>query len=593
MNRLAEVFTGSTVRRLAGDRPYSCGMDYYLDGRVEPAGVGGPGLQARVRGTIPYTVNLWADGDRPAWSCTCPAAEDGSFCKHCVATAVSLDPDAGRPSEAPPAPARSSSSSAALDREVVHFVGQLPKGRLVEIVLQEAASGWRLRERLLAEARSVRGRGPDLAAWRRRIARAFAPHRGGFVNYREAESWAAGIDQVIDGLDDVWESGFPDAVVLLTEHMYGYVGKAVEYVDDSDGWLYVISERLSDLHYRACSESGPDPAELASRLVDLELGSSMDGFYGAAAAYAEILGAVGLAAYREHLDGRRAELEAERGDDPGSDYTIERIRQAQVYWALGVGDPDTLIDTLIEVRGRERIYPGDVMRIIRALTSADREDEALDWARRGLRENRGHHQHTAELREYLAGVLRERGDSRGAVQLFWDAFSADTSLATYRRLLQEVGEDVGIRGGWAERCMEELHTRLSEQVAETDWKRRRVVASAKSALMDILLYEGRVDEAWHAATEFGCDREMWLTLARVREQNHPLDAIAIYEPEVISQIERVKTSAYRTAVKLMERIRRLADTAGEPHLFTDLLDQIRTEHWRKRNLKKLLDDRGW
>ena len=199
----------------------------------------------------------------------------------------------------------------------------------------------------------------------------------------------------------------------------------------------------------------------------------------------------------------------------------------------------------------------------------------------------------AGLRDYLAGVLHERGDSIGAVQLFWDAFSADTSLTTYRRLLKEAGEDPGIQGGWAERCVEELRTRLAERVVETDWRRRRIVASAGKVLLEILLYEGRIDEAWQVATEFGCNQQMWLTLARVREQTHPLDAIAIYEPEVLKQIDLKKNLAYEMAVDLMDRIRRLADAVDEPHRFTDLLDRVRTEHWRKRNLKKLLDGRGW
>lgn len=78
-----------------------------------------------------------------------------------------------------------------------------------------------------------------------------------------------------------------------------------------------------------------------------------------------------------------------------------------------------------------------------------------------------------------------------------------------------------------------------------------------------------------------------------REQSYPLDAIAVYEPQVLARINLTKTAAHRNAVDLMDRIRRLADAVDEPHRFTDLLVRVRTEHWRKRNLKKLLDARGW
>lgn len=84
-----------------------------------------------------------------------------------------------------------------------------------------------------------------------------------------------------------------------------------------------------------------------------------------------------------------------------------------------------------------------------------------------------------------------------------------------------------------------------------------------------------------------------MTLARARERTHTLDAIDVYEPEVLALIDRKKTSYYESAVELMDRIRRLAEAAGEAGRFTGLLDRVRTEHRAKRNLKKLLDGKGW
>ena len=592
MSSLAKVFAAPTVKDLAGSRSYRRGRSYYRDGRVEPSGGSGPGLRARVRGTMPYTVKLWADGGKPGWSCTCPAAEDGSFCKHCVAVALSLDSDPGEPSVASLVSAPDPPSVPAPEQELADFVGQLSQARLAEMILKQSESDWRLRERLLAEARAVRGEAPDMGAWRRRFDKAFAPYRG-FVSYREAEGWAAGIDKVIDALEDLYDSGHPDSVALLAEHAHRCADQAVGYVDDSDGWLSVISERLSDLHCRACSDGRPEPADLAARLVKLELDSGFDGFYQAAASYAEILGEAGLAAYREHLERRRTQIEAGSSNNPSVDYSLTKVHTAMVGWAHGVGDPDTLIDTLVEVRSRTRIHPGDVMDIIRALTGADREDEAIEWARRGLREYQGSYGYTADVREYLAGNLRECGDSSAAVGLYWDAFTSDPSVSTYRRLLQEAGGESYAGDGWSLKCVEELHARLADQAVETDWRGRRIVQPAAKALVEILLYEGRIDEAWSAATDFGCNQQMWLTLARAREQAHPLDAIDIYEPEVLSLIDRTKTVAYKSAVELMDRIRRLADAANEPDRFTDLLERIRVEHRFKRNLKALLDDKGW
>ncbi len=92
MDTLAEVFTTSTVMDLAGPRSYKRGMAYYHEGRIGPSVGGDQQLEVTVVGTVPYVVKLWAAGGQPGWSCTCPAAEDGSFCKHCVAVDLSLDP---------------------------------------------------------------------------------------------------------------------------------------------------------------------------------------------------------------------------------------------------------------------------------------------------------------------------------------------------------------------------------------------------------------------------------------------------------------------------------------------------------------------
>lgn len=86
---------------------------------------------------------------------------------------------------------------------------------------------------------------------------------------------------------------------------------------------------------------------------------------------------------------------------------------------------------------------------------------------------------------------------------------------------------------------------------------------------------------------------MWLTLARSREDTHPLDAIGVYEREVFALIKAKKTHTSRQAVDLLARIRRLAQQAGRADRFEDILRRVRSEHARKRNLTKLLDLEGW
>jgi uncharacterized Zn finger protein len=59
---------------------YVRGVSYFQQGRVVPEAGSDERLRATVRGSMPYTVELWVEGGHPGWSCTCPYAEDGSLC---------------------------------------------------------------------------------------------------------------------------------------------------------------------------------------------------------------------------------------------------------------------------------------------------------------------------------------------------------------------------------------------------------------------------------------------------------------------------------------------------------------------------------
>ena len=619
MHPFADMFDAATVVALAEPLVHERGEGYRRNGRVGPLTVRDGRLEATVRGTMPYVVELWAERGEPRWSCTCPAAEDGSFCKHCTAVALSMGSD-DRPLVVPPLARLSRAQASASGRRVdpapaenlAGVVDGLAQDRLARIVLDHAATDWRLRERLLAEARAARGDSPDMDAWRRRIDNAFAPY-GEFVTYREARGWADGVKDVIVALADLCDAGQHDAAARLAEHAHRRADKAIDYVDDSDGGLSDISLRLSEVHHRACVEGRPDPLELAARLADLELASELDGFYRAAAEYAEVLGEAGLAAYRERLEPQWKRIGHEDGDWSDNAFAV---RQAMAGWAIGTGDPDALI----EVHGRDRILPGNVLEIALALDAAGRSDEAMAWARRGIAEHGDTQWQAGNLREFLASALRGRGEAQAAAELFWQAFVSHPSLATYRRLLDEAAEprsgadkpeqsdnlaeseqpdnpeQSDNPAGWQQRCEEELRSRLSRLDGRVPGDRgasNAAVPRAAEALVEILAYEGRVEAAWNAATVHGCAERMWMTLARAREKTHPSDAMGVYEPRVLELINRKKTQAYRSAVDLMERIRHLADAANEPDRFRSLLERVRTEHRAKRNLKKLLDAKDW
>ncbi len=372
-------------------------------------------------------------------------------------------------------------------------------------------------------------------------------------------------------------------MIGLAEHAHRRADEAVQYVDDSDGWLTDISYRLGEIHRRACAEGSPDPTALARCLVDLELTSELDTFHRAALGWAAVLGRDGIDEYRRLVAPRWAKL------DPEADRTTGgfAVREARIGVALAAADPDELI----EVRGQYLRLPDHYLEVAESLAAAGRVGEAIDWARRGLATFADRAWQTPPLREYLAGLLLGRGDAEGAVELFWIAFERHPSLDSYRRLLAEV-DTTGMEGDWGRRAIEALRERLGTTPVEEPGRSLRGPTRA-GALVEILLYEGDVGPAWDAAKRHGCDQRLWLTLARAREDGHPLDAVGVYEPEVRAQIDTKKNRGYRAAVDLLGRIRRLTDAAGRPERFEDLVAAVRDEHGRKRNLMGLMDKQGW
>ncbi len=614
-DKLGEALDEQLIEDLAGSGAFFRGLAYFRDGRVGSVASHSDRVRATVRGTLPYVVELWLSDDGMGWSCSCPAAEDGSFCKHCTAVALSLvrssDLSGTGESGRSATTGRRSRPSRDVDPDaelLAEFVRGLETGRLADTVLEQCGRDWRLRERLLTEAKAVRGVGPDLKEWRRRIRSAFST--GDFVSYYEAADWAAGVNDMIEAVADLGKAGHHDAVAKLAEYAHQRADRAMAHMDDSDGWLSGISDQLSALHLQACTAGELDPVALAKRLAKLELTSELDGFHRCAATYAAILGAAGLAAFRRAIEPEWRKL------DPSGDewaHGAFSVRQAMIGWALGTADPDALV----EAHRRDRIRPTDMAEIAAAFERAGRDDDAITWARRGL-SGLGHGSWQAgEARDLLARKLRERGRDGAAVDLYWKAFEASPSLGAYRELHQQSSDS-----DWLDRCRRHLLTRLgaapspspehpveptaaisadvrtsrpSTDLAAADVMSDTASASPAAAaiLTEILLYEGRVAEAWEAALAYGTSRPMWMTLARQREAGDPGDSIVIYESQVLAIINRKKPDQYKVAVKLMDRIRRLATEAGEPQRFDALLERVRTEHKAKRRLKAELDKMDW
>lgn len=76
------------LRARAGTAAWERGQQYATAGRVVHPAADREQIIAQVQGEAVYEVRFWLRGNQLQYSCSCPAAAEGAFCKHCVAVGL-------------------------------------------------------------------------------------------------------------------------------------------------------------------------------------------------------------------------------------------------------------------------------------------------------------------------------------------------------------------------------------------------------------------------------------------------------------------------------------------------------------------------
>lgn len=571
-SRLTEKLDRPLLQKRAGARSYERGQEYFEAGCVERLTVEGDALLATVQGTHRYRVELRPGDGVLVHSCTCPYGREGAFCKHCVAAGLAFIESAAADIESRPEPPSIDDIRTRLE--------DLDRGTLVSLLLAEAETDERVLERLRLKFAAGSDR-VELTSFRRAIDLAIDP--GDFVHYRDAYDWSCGVDEVIDAVERLVGNGHADAVIELTEHALAALAEQGGMVDDSDGHVGVLRDRLERLHLDACKRGRPDPAQLAERLLGWQLDSDLEVFYDAADTYAEVLGRPGLARYAELA---RAEWEQAPELGPGDqrDYG-RRYRLTHVMESLARAGGN--VDELVEVLRRDLSLPYDFLKIAETYREAGRGEEAIVWAERGLEafEERP----DSRLLAFLADAYAARGRHADALEIAWDRFVDHPGLDTYRAL-KPYAERVEEWPRRRERALGLLRKRARE-VREN--ARRRgyggLWGGDHSELVRISLWEDDTEAAWLEAQEGGCDEALWLQLAERRKEAHPEDALRVYRERIEPTIARKTKPDYEEAVGFIEEVGALLRRLGREDELPPLVAEIRAAHARKRNLIALLD----
>ncbi len=559
------------MQQLAGGASFERGEIYAAEGRVRSLVMHGDALTAAVRGSKDYAVRLAVKDDALAHACSCPVGADGGFCKHCVATALAwLGANQGA--------ASGESGAAAVVKldDVRPFLLKQDKATLASWLLEAAERDERLRERLLREAARATGKGVNFAAYRRSIDR--ATETGGFVHYREAHDFTAGIWEAVEPLRELLREGHAAAVIALAEHGLSRVGKALLEMDDSDGGMSPILDDLQQLHLEACRAARPDPEELAARLFDWEINGEWDVFHGGAQTYADVLGEKGLAVYRARAEAEWRSLPA-LGPGRREDYSSRRFRVTGMMEALARTSGD--LEALVAVKARDLSLPYHFLTIAELYRDAKQADAALDWAERGVKAFPDNLD--PRLLEFLADEYHRRRRHDDALALVWRLFEARPDLEGYQRLKQHA-ERADAWAHWRERALTLLRRNAEPASSRTrDRFRRWAAPPDRSTLVSIFLWEKNADAAWQEAQAGGCTRELWLRLADAREKTHPADTLPIHLREAEALIAQKSNGAYEQAVRQLQKVKSLHLGLGQSDEWDATIARLRTAHKPKRN----------
>jgi len=566
---LEKIVTSALIRRLAGDRYYERGLDYLQDGKVTSLQQDGTRIRAVVEGNNDYDVVLAAKGKRLEYRCSCPLGDDEEFCKHCVAAGLAWLQQNADPVKSP----KKGGSGEINSQDIAKALEQEDKQTLIGWIVRWAEEDEAFQRKVMRAAGRRFDSSGLIAQTKKALEKLLRVQR--FVEYRNMPTYAAGVHAALDEVKDLLERGHAAAVIELSEWGLRRFAAAVEQVDDSDGHMSELRERMRELHLDACTAAPPDPVALGEKLFMLEWKSEWDEWYQSPERYAHVLGAKGLAALRKKAEEEWAKIpqvtEKESGVPREEFFQLTTIMESL---ARQSGD----VEAMVAVVARDLSSNYAYLRIAQLYRDAGKRDEAMDWAQRGVAHGDGPHAST--LRLFVAEEHQRRGFHGDALRIVWLEFRQRPSLASYQTLEKfaraaEEWED------WREQAWTLMRRGPAEKNQRLD----------SSLAVEILLYEKRAEDAWQAAMAGGCRNDLWLELASRRELEHPEDAAGVYLRQADRLIANAPKNRYDAGVALLEKAASLLHSRGKGAEFDRHLQGLLLKYKLKKNLMKLVAER--
>ena len=256
-----------------------------------------------------------------------------------------------------------------------------------------------------------------------------------------------------------------------------------------------------------------------------------------------------------------------------------------------LADAEGDADALLALKCADLRGVHDHVNVAEWLESVGRPEEAIACAEQAAK--LFPHPHDRPVwRDFLLAAYQRAGRSDAALRLAWEQFDEAPDGERYRALRNLVlAGDAAPWPAWRDRA-------LARTRAQTENTRRRAGNAPSTArpddslLVEVLLEENLVGEAWQAAASGGCRADLWLRLAGLRERDHPEDAIRVYRRQIDHALAAGVPHGYGEAVELLMRARTLSLRLQRGAEHGRYVAALRSTHRKKRAFLRLLTAAG-
>lgn len=370
----------------------------------------------------------------------------------------------------------------------------------------------------------------------------------------------ANFQQLHAALKADFEQGKLDVVVEVLPHALCALDEASDF--DVSQQFPDLQAQLETLHLEAAAELRPRPAMLAEQLHDTQKVAS-ELFVDAAYRYRDILGDLGLAAYRELLEPDwQSCLERLRTAQCWSyDREMERLREQILSWARAIEPRQESLRQQAQITEALAHSAADYILSVELYLHAGDRQEALRVAEAGFESLVGRKNlpnRLQELADLLMRLLREAQKAEAVLAVAWRAFQAQPNVASFQQLIASANP-LETAGQWRQKAHEFALKRSND------------------LMLELLLAEDQIEEARRLATDGGLSTEGLLYFTKILGQRAPEEAIPLLVQIASKQAQAMTWGGADTVMALLRQARSIALSANLHSLFATEIDIFRSK----------------